>query len=306
MDRLLVIKLGAFGDIMQAAGALQDIRAHHAGAELIVMTSPAYGRVFERCPWVDRVFLDPREPRWRLDRMMVLARRLRGLRVDFVYDLQQVGRTGWYRRRLLPGVPWFDPVVDPDTLRDKGTMDRIALQLAAGGLTVRHALRPDLGWMVEDMGWLLARRNIHPPYAVLIPGASAGRKEKRWPWYDELAVWLGRQGVMAVTVPGPDELDLCRSLSHAVMLTDGDRYLDFFELAGVLRSADFVVGNDTGPTHLAAHLGRPGLALFSGHLSPRRTGIQHSRFSWLECEDLRTLSLTRVREELLPLVPSRS
>ncbi|MFP3435778.1 hypothetical protein SB781_39120, partial [Paraburkholderia sp. SIMBA_061] len=40
--RVLVIKLGAFGDVLLADGALRDIRAAHPGAEIAVLTTPAY------------------------------------------------------------------------------------------------------------------------------------------------------------------------------------------------------------------------------------------------------------------------
>lgn len=306
VERILVIKLSAFGDVVLAAGAIRDIRNHHPGAELICMTTPAYRRVMERCPWVDSVFIDPRASRWRLDKMAELRARLRKLGVDLVYDLQQAGRTAFYRRWFLPDVPWLGKgpgcryrVRD---LGDRGAMDRFALQLAAAGMTVEHTLKPDVAWMADDVTEILRRNKVSEPFVVLIPGASSGHDEKRWPHYDALAGWLGRRGKEVVTVPGPDELELCRSYSNTVMLTDGERYLDFFELAGVLQRAEFVLGNDTGPTHLAAHLNLHGLALFNNHLPARRTGIQHTRFSVIETDDLQNLSLDRVQEKVLSLL----
>ena len=65
MQRILVIKHGAFGDVIQCDGALRDIRAHHPGDEILVLTTPAYAKIFRRCPHVDRVLIDPRAPRWR-------------------------------------------------------------------------------------------------------------------------------------------------------------------------------------------------------------------------------------------------
>jgi len=307
VERILVIKLSAFGDVVQAAGAIRDIRNHHSAAELICMTTPPYRRVMERCPWVDRVFIDPRDSRWRVDKMAGLRRRLRQLGVDKVYDLQQVGRTAFYRHWFLKDVPWLGEgpgckyrVRD---LGERGAMDRFALQLAAAGVAVQHTLNPDLSWMAADTTEILNRMGgVREPFVVLIPGASAGRDEKRWPHYDAFARWLRSIGKAAVTVPGPDELELCRSFANALMLTDGERYLDFFELAGVLQRAEFVLGNDTGPTHLAAHLKLNGLALFSDHLPANRTGIQHTRFSFIETDDLQSLSLERVQEKVLSLL----
>lgn len=311
MKRILIIKLSAFGDVVQAEGAVHDIRNHHQDGEIILMTTPPFGELMEMCPWVDSVFIDRRESRWRLDRMVRLRNRLRKLDVSLVYDLQQVGRTSFYHRWFLPDVPW--PVGGRSKRRhngthfeNKGAMDRFAVQLAEAGIPVLHTLKPNPCWMVEDITALLQAKKISQPYVVLIPGCSAGHDDaKRWPHYDALAAWLRSRGKEVVTVPGPDELDLCRSVTHSTMLTEGEPFLTLSELAGVLNQAEFIVGNDTGPTHLAAHLGRPGLALFSSrHFQPTRTGIQHSGFSWLEAESLRDLSFEKVRERIASLLIS--
>ena len=52
-----------------------------------------------------------------------------------------------------------------------------------------------------------------------------------------------------------------------------------------------MIGNDTGPTHIAAHIGCRGTALYGGHTPPETTGIQHTRFTWLEAGDLAELAL---------------
>ncbi|MBR4876356.1 MAG: hypothetical protein IKU14_01415, partial [Rhodocyclaceae bacterium] len=68
----------------------------------------------------------------------------------------------------------------------------------------------------------------------------------------------------------------------------------WFELAGVLRRAACVVGNDTGPSHLAAALGRRGLALFGPATSATKTAIARAHFAALEVEDLAQLSVETV------------
>jgi ADP-heptose:LPS heptosyltransferase len=62
----LVIKHGAFGDLIQADGALRDIRAAHPGWEIVLLTTPPFRRLMERCPHVDRLLIDRRAPLWRL------------------------------------------------------------------------------------------------------------------------------------------------------------------------------------------------------------------------------------------------
>ena len=209
-----------------------------------------------------------------------------------MYDLQKSARSERYRRWILPRTAWFgrSPTVDgaPSALASFTPLLREA------GLDPIHASTPCVDWMVDDMTELLAAHGVRAPFIALIPGSSAAHPHKRWPRYATLGEALLAHGFDVVTAPGPDELELARSLpGHALLKADG-KYLDWFELAGVLARADFVIGNDTGPSHLAAHLGRPGLALFGPHTSAERTAIEREHFKAIECADLAALPVDTV------------
>jgi len=306
MERILVIKLSALGDIVQAEGAMHDIRLHHPATEITVMTTPAYRRLMERCPWVDRVFVDQRDSRFRLDRMFALRKRLRQEHFALVYDLQQVGRTDFYYRWFLQGTPWVGGAPGSSCCcrrpADRCAADHLAICLQQAGIPVAHSLHCDVSWMADNVDDILERADLNSPYAVLIPGASADHPEKRWPHYPELSEALLAQGLRVVTVPGPDEMELCRSVRGDMLLESDGRYLNFFRLAGVLKKAAFVIGNDTGPTHIAVHLQIPGLALFSEHVPATFTGIQHGRFTWIEQSNLADLPVAEVWQRIAPLV----
>ncbi len=303
MKRILIIKLSALGDIIQAEGAVHDIKNHHPGAEIIAMTSPAYVRFMEKCPWVDSVIVDSRAPRWHLPTMLTLRNTLRAAQIDEIYDLQQVARTEFYRRFLFSKTSTYHCRSQSSSLvktkpRKKCAAEEFVDHFVQMGISVRHSLHPDISWMAPDMDEFLTRNNLFSPFVVLIPGASTKHIEKRWAHYDALAAWLTQRGRKVITVPGPAEMELCRSLRNATMITHGKRYLDIFELAGVLNKAEYVIGNDTGPTHMAAHLKKPGLALFSKHVHARQTGIQHTQFSFIEVDSLQTLSLSDVIKQV--------
>ena len=291
MQTILVIKHGALGDIVQALGAMQDIRTHHAGAEITLLTSPAYLGFFERSPYADRIIADPRPARWRIDALRRLKRRLGGP-FDRIYDLQGSARTRFYRRVLFRRQDWSarpDPRRDT---RDRSTLEDFADQLRKAGVRPEHTLSPDPRWML-DYGarapeWPLNRR-----YAVLIPGSSAGHREKRWPGFAELAGRLSEEGLLPVAAPGPDEMAILEGSAALRLFRDG-RPLDLFGLARLLSEADVVVGNDTGPTHLAAHLGCRGVALFGAGIAPERTGIGGTSMAWLQKEPLSSLSVDLV------------
>lgn len=291
--RVLVIRHGAFGDLVQASGALRDIREHHAGAHLSLLVAPQYAPLMRRCPYVDATIEDPRAPLLDPRRSLGLLRRLRAQRFDRVYDLQGSDRTRLYRLMLArPGVPWSRN----DNPGDGPTPDRLAYAelLARAGVPAAHAATPQVRWMAGDVSALLATAGVAPGYVALIPGSAARHPHKRWPHYAELARRLAARGIEAVVAPGPDELELARTLPCRTLLGPHGEPLDWFRLAGVLDRAAFVIGNDTGPTHLAAALGRPGLALFGPHTRAQRTGILLPGFDAIEAPDLQALGVDEV------------
>ena len=295
---ILVIKHGALGDVIQCEGALRDIRAHHQADDITVLTEPAYAKIMERCPSVDHVTLDPRAPRWRLDKMWSLGKQLRATGFDMVYDLQNSSRTADYFRWFFTGTNWSGtapgcshPHKAPNP-KSIHSLQRLEGQLNDAGVPCQHTRRPDLSWMAADVSALLETENLDPGFILLIPGSSAAHPQKRWPHYAELATRLIGAGHTVVTVPGPDELNLCATIPGTT-LTAGS-FLGWFDLAGVIAKAAFIVGNDTGPTHLAAHMNRPGLALFGAHTSVEKTGIARENFDTIEVDDLSTLSVDRV------------
>ena len=62
-QNILVVKLGAFGNIILSLAAFAAIRQHHAGARISVLTSAAYADWLRTFPYFDDVLVDPR-PRW--------------------------------------------------------------------------------------------------------------------------------------------------------------------------------------------------------------------------------------------------
>jgi ADP-heptose:LPS heptosyltransferase len=263
-ERILVVKLGAFGDIVLADGALQDLRAHHATARITLLTRAPYAALMRACPWVDAVAIDDNAPRWRLPSMLGWRKRFLAGAYDRVYDLQNSRRTAFYRRWLSGGQPqrWSTSVRDPARLAE-GVPARHARQLAEAGVTVHHATTPTPAWMATDAAPLLRAAGIAPsasPFVLLLPGSSARNSGKRWPDFAALSHALAAEGLGVVTVPGPDEADLGPGYAGCV-LRDGDRAVDLCRLAGIARLAACVVGNDSGPLHLAASLGTPSVLL---------------------------------------------
>lgn len=298
-EKILVIKLGAFGDVVQADGAMRDIRAFHHDAEITLLTTPPFRTLMSRCPHVNHVLTDTRAPFWKVGEWARLARMFRSGQFARVYDLQKQDRTELYRKLFFRNALWSGRQTGP---RPKSALEGFVFQLERAGIPSNHCLKPDVSWMADDMTPFLEQEGVRKPYVALIPGCSVRHPQKRWPYYVQLAAALIERGYDVVTAPGPDEIELAKSIpGHTLLGPNG--FLNWFELAGVLKEACYVVGNDTGPSHVASCLGKPGLALFGSHTTAARTGICRGEFRAIEVPDLAGLSVETVLKAILPELP---
>ncbi len=300
MTRILVIKLGALGDVVLAFGPFAAIRAQHPGARITLLTTPPFAALLRASPWFDQVVTDTRPRPWRLGALLRLRQALRGF--DLVYDLQTSDRSGWYYR-LAGRPPWSGiapgcryPHSNP--ARDAmHTLERQREQLAQAGVTRFPAAETD---------WLAAHAPALPrPYAVLVPGAAPHRPRKRWPAdrFGALAASLAARGLTPVVVGAAADA----AHAHAVLAACPDAIdltgrTSLIQLGGVCARAALAVGNDTGPTHLAAALGVPTVALFSADSDPALTRPR-GQVTVLAATDLADLPVARVAAAL-PLVHS--
>ncbi|HWU34078.1 MAG TPA: glycosyltransferase family 9 protein [Methylovorus sp.] len=294
-ERILIIKHGAFGDLMQAEGVLHDIRQHYPRAHLALLTTPGFVGLMQRCPHIDQVLVDHRAPLWQLPVLWDLYRRLHAARWDTVIDLQNSTRTSLYRHTLLRRAQWIGRLRGPAPVTGLRGQQHL---LQEAGIDASHALQPNLSWMAANVDALLAQHGITRPYVVLVPGSSARHPEKRWPYYPQLAAALQQEGRACISVLGPDENELAADFACPVL-----QGLDWFTLAGVLQQAAAVVGNDSGPSHVASCLGRPGLALFGASTSPLRSELSRGAFETLQVESLEQLAVSQVMDKLRPKLP---
>ncbi|MBV8170073.1 MAG: glycosyltransferase family 9 protein [Alphaproteobacteria bacterium] len=282
-SRILVIKLGALGDIVQALGPFAAIRRHHADAEITLLTTLPFAEFLKRSPYFDQVWVDPRASWRRVDAVLALRRRLADGGFERVYDLQTSRRSGRYflfwpqPRPEWSGIAGGCSHPDPDPNRDHiHTLDRQAGQLRGAGIAAVPP--PDLSWVVADV----ARFELPRRYALLAPGAAAHRPEKRWPEasFAALARDLLARGVTPALLGTAEERPILRTIAAAAPGTRdlaGETNLE--ELVGLGRDAALSVGNDTGPMHLLTVAGSPAIVLFS-HASdpalcaPRGPGVE--------------------------------
>ncbi|MBD3838529.1 glycosyltransferase family 9 protein, partial [Brevundimonas sp.] len=144
------------------------------------------------------------------------------------------------------------------------------------------------------------------PYAMLVPGGSAHRLEKRWPVekYSELARILYSRGFDIVIIGGPQETALAHAIQRATpRARDLTGRTDFARIAILASKAALAVGNDTGPLHLAAAAGAPTIVLFSKASDPALSAPR-GRVAILQSDNLDDLSVAQVAQAANSLAPA--
>ncbi len=300
--RILVIKHGALGDLIQAMDAFQALRRYHAAEELVLMTSPAFAALAQAIPWFDRVWLDKRPRLHELAAWWSLRRTFLAEGFDRVYDLQCSPRTARYfqmlPRRQRPEWVGAAPGCshpNPDFAGDFSNRQKMAAQLAVAGVPAPQPA--DLAWLTAPVGHF----DLPERFALLIPGCSPHLPHKRWPAqrYGILAQRLAGRGLAAVAVGTAIDRAAIDGVRAAVpSLVDLGGRTTLFELAAVARRAALAVGNDTGATFLASALGTPTLMLMSSHTDPLVSAPWGPGARWLKRDDLSKLPVEDVERAL--------
>lgn len=273
MTRILVLKLGALGNVILSLGPFAAIRRHHAGAHITLLTTRPWADWLASSPYFDAVLIDDRPSWWNLPGVLHLRRQLIAGQFDRVYDLQTSSRSSHYLRLfprgrrpewsgIAPGASHPDRNPERNRIHD---LDRQFAQLRAAGITETYPA--DLSWTGADLAPFALPSDI----ALLAPGSSAHRPQKRWPagHYATLAAALQARGLTPVILGTGGEQPLAAAIRARVpQAIDLTGRTGLPALASLGRAARLAVGNDTGPMHLIAATGCPSVVLFSDDSDP--------------------------------------
>ena len=292
---IMVVKLGAFGNIVLSLAAFAAIRRHHADARISVLTSARYADWLRTFPYFDEVLVDPRPRWWDLAGQRRLGRMLAEGHFSRVYDLQTSARSSRYfrlfpakRRPDWSGIAFGCALPDRDPRRNfLHDTERQQGQLRQAGIEVFPPA--DLSWCRGDIG----RFKLPADFALLVPGSSPDRPAKRWPagYYQALAERLVERGIAPVLIGGATEQELAEAIPAAIDLIG---QTSFGDLAVLARAARFAVGNDTGPMHLIATAGCSAITLFSNESNPAQCAPRGRWARVLQEADLADLSVETV------------
>ncbi len=308
---VLIVRLGALGDIVHAVPAAAALRRAFPDARIDWLVDAKHRPLVDLVTVVDRAIVleKPSVAGW-----ADAARRMRQVRYDAAIDLQGllksavlarasgarrvVGFSIWHLREKTAR-PFYSATDDPLAPARRGErVESEELHVIRKNLRLLRTLgvhdeRIDFPLAQVDSPALAQVRDLlggEQPFALVNPGAAW--PNKRWPAdrYGELSAFIRdvRQ-LPSFVLWGPGEEDLARSVvaasSGAARMAPPTTLNDLLALS---RAAALMVSGDTGPLHLAAAAGTPTVSIF-GPTDPSRNGpwspddVAVSRFNSCGC-----------------------
>ncbi len=301
MSNILIIKHGSLGDLIQANGAIKDIKNFYQNRKVFLLTAQPYAIFMSECPYIDGVIIDKRLPRWNLFYLKNLKKILEKYDFSKVFDLQNSSRTKFYKRFIIKNVEWSssETILEPGQSKkdfDKDpVLDRMEIQLKKSGIDTEFVKNIDLSWAVSDVS-RLTKQYTNGEYLLLFPFCSKKHPQKKWPYYKDLITKLKhdfKNKYPILLAPGTDEIKEAKELNGKIVL-DNNNAIDIKTLISLINNAKFIVANDTGPAHIASHLDKKGVVLFGSHTSSKKVSIENYNFKSINVKNLKDLDVETV------------
>jgi len=305
MTNILIIKHGSLGDLIQANGAIEDIKKSNSKSHIVLLTTSHYFDFMNACPYVDEVLVDRRLPRWNLFYLYKLKKKLKAYNFTYVFDLQNSNRTKFYNKYLLHSSKWSSTETSLELGQLKSDFDkepvlkRMEIQLKKSGIKTENIKKSNLNWAVINIRDI-TKNYFDGKYILIFPFCSAKLIVKKWPYYSILIAQLKvkyNSRYEIVVAPGPDEIKESKYLNTHIILDNG-KALRLNQLISLIKDASFIISNDTGPAHICAHMNKPGLVLFGSHTSAHKVSIESEKFKPISVKDLNLLKTETVVEEV--------
>ena len=289
--KILVIKLGALGDIILAVSSLRALRENFPQAHIAVLVGSPFRPILQNCPYINQTIEFPLASSYR--DIWHLSSLLRKLNFDIVIDLQNnrlshlLSFLSACNRRYGYDNGKFSLLLNRKVREVKSPLSPIKHQGRTLKLLGIESVKEDLElWPdTDDKRWVedflkKHRKNKTVPLVGINPGASPRWLSKRW-GVAKFAALLDKMQAnkMEVLITGKGEdkelLGELRQLCKNSFIDAVDK-TSFMQLACLIKSCNAYITSDSAPLHIAYAMKTPVVALF-GPTDPRRHTIASAR-----------------------------
>jgi len=272
--KILIIKLGALGDVVISTSIINKILAHHKKDDVYLLTTPAFENLFNEIRNLKVI----KCMRYGLFNLIKTILWIRSARFNKIYDLQSNDRSTIYC--ALSGVsfcagnhPRFPYKAHPDDIY-KGechSFERLNQIIVSAGISPalpEPSLPTPPNTITKISSWLKEKNLTQKNFIIMHAGSSNKHTQKRWPFFKELALIL-KNYFEIVWVGGVDDSMLNAHLTKSTGINATCDF-DILSLAELGRRSKFAVTNDSAPMHILSCSKIPVFGIF-GPTYPRRT-----------------------------------
>lgn len=267
MSNVLIIKLGALGDVVMSTSLIKEIQSFHSKDNHFLLTAKPFDKIF--CNW-DKLTVHSIERKGIYNTLRTIAW-IRKYKFEIVYDLQSNDRSGLYCAlsgigRRVGNHPRFPYNIHP---KDAYTgqchiYKRMLTVLGSAGIH-SEAQAPSLPVSKEEKHristWISENKLVENNFILIHAGGSKHHPEKRWPYFQQLAELFSAEEKTIVWIGGKDDLEINERLSSIIGINACNQFT-FSELAELGRHASFAITNDSGPMHILSCADIPVYAFF--------------------------------------------
>jgi heptosyltransferase-1 len=309
--RILIVRLGALGDIVHALPACAALRDTWPDATIDWLVDARHREILDLVPAIDECVCLPST----VSAQLGVVSELRQRRYDLAIDLQGLIKSAIFARasgakrtagfRAAQLRERAAALLYTET-HDASPFPHVVLKnlalvraLGARGGDLRFALRIPSSSVTATVNAMPGFRD-GVPYALLNPGAAWSNK--RWPperFGGVAAALRDRHGLPSLVAWGPGEERLAQAaVGSSRGAAQAAPPTSVHDLVALTANAALVVAGDTGPLHIAVALGRPVVAIH-GPTSPARNGPLRdedaavSRFDACPCHHQRRCNAAR-------------
>ncbi len=295
--QILIIKHGALGDLIQAFDAFYSIRKSFKNHTITLLTSSKFKNFMEKTNWFDKILIDDRLPIWKIYYIIKISSIFKKP-WDKIIDLQCSKRTGFYFKFSNKKTNWFGiakgcshPMPNFDGINNRERMI-VAAKLAGSKIS-----RPKLSWLYKTK----INFKIPKSYCLFIASCSPNKPSKRWDEknYIFLAKKFFNMNIIPCLIGTLDDKEINEKiLQNAPFCIDLTDKTNFFELAILASKAKFVIGNDTGPTFLAARTNTTTVMIMGNDTDPNMSAPSGKKAFWFKSNGINNVKRCEVLNKI--------
>ena len=260
--KFLIIKPSSLGDVIHGMRVVTQIKKSLGNVIIDWVIKDSLVEIIKATDLVRKTYLFKRGQG--LKSYIKLLQAVRKIEYDYILDLQGLMRSGiitfFGKSKNKLGVAdgrefstlFFNPIGEKSRIKEIHAVERLVPFLKEVGVHEFNNELPISFKFAEDIGAL--HKSPVKPYIILFP--ESRRIEKIWPHFEKLSFLIKGKFGYEIVVCGNnrnEEFNHCTDLRGMVRL---------IELPEIIKQADLIISNDSGPLHIASAIGTPTISLF--------------------------------------------